>query len=171
MRTIGVISDTHGRLRPEALEALEGCALILHAGDVGDPSILTELRKIAPVHAVHGNTDWGQLRAHLPPTAVVDLGSDDGVPQRDRPLGPVAYLLHDLEDLDVDPGRAGLSLVVSGHTHQPRVERKDEVLYVNPGSAGPRRFALPVTVAHIRVDRGSLEVEIVELANAGGAEE
>jgi putative phosphoesterase len=163
MKTIGVISDTHGRLRPEAVAALRGCDLILHAGDVGDPLILTELGEIAPVHAVHGNTDLGELRAHLPPIAVVDLGSDDGVPPKDGLLGPVAYLLHDLEDLNVDPERAGISLVVTGHTHQPRVERKGTVLYVNPGSAGPRRFSLPLTVARIRVDGGSLDVELVGL--------
>jgi putative phosphoesterase len=167
MRTIGVISDTHGQLRPEALAALRSCGLILHAGDVGDPAILGQLGEIAPVHAVRGNTDRGELRDQLPPTAVVDLGSEDGLPQRGALVGPVAYLLHDLEDLDVDPERAGLSVGVSGHTHQPLVERKGKVLFLNPGSAGPRRFSLPVTVALIRVDGGSPDVEIVDLDQPG----
>jgi putative phosphoesterase len=163
MRTIGVISDTHGLLRAEAVAALQGCGLILHAGDVGDPGILTRLEEIAPVHAVFGNTDWGELRARLPPTAVVDLTADDGVPRRGAPGGPLAYVLHDLADLDIKPERTGLSLVVSGHTHQPRVDREGAALYLNPGSAGPRRFSLPVTVARVEVDGGSLNVEIVEL--------
>lgn len=152
MRIIGVISDTHGLLRPEAVAALEGSALILHAGDVGDVRILERLEEIAPVHAVRGNTDGGELRKMLPATAVVDLGS-----------GSIAYLLHGDEELDLDPAAAGIALVVRGHTHVPRVERRGGVLYLNPGSAGPRRFSLPVTVARVWVDEGGLSAEIVEL--------
>lgn len=152
MRIIGVISDTHGLLRPEAVAALEGSALILHAGDVGDVRILERLEEIAPVHAVRGNTDGGELKKMLPATAVVDLGSES-----------IAYLLHGDEELDLDPAAARIALVVSGHTHVPRVERRGGVLYLNPGSAGPRRFSLPVTVARVWVDEGGLSAEIVEL--------
>jgi putative phosphoesterase len=152
VRTIGVISDTHGLLRPEAVVALEGSALILHAGDVGNARVLEGLREIAPVHAVRGNTDGGELRGMLPATAVVDLGS-----------GSLAYLLHGDRELDLDPPAAGIVLVVRGHTHVPSVERRGGVLYLNPGSAGPRRFRLPVTVARVRVEEGGLNAEIVEL--------
>jgi uncharacterized protein len=163
VRIIGVISDTHGQLRPEAVAALEGSGLILHAGDVGDVRILEELARIAPVHAVHGNTDWGELRRALPRTAMVDLGSEDGadVPAPSRLL---AYLHHGDRELDLDPAAAGIALVVSGHTHRPLMERRGGVLYLNPGSAGPRRFTLPATVARVRVgDRGELQAEIVAL--------
>lgn len=153
MRTIGVISDTHGLLRTEALKALDGCDRILHAGDVGDLRILEALARIAPVHAVHGNTDHGEVRASLPRTAVVDLGS-----------GVLAYVHHGDRELDLDPAAAGISLVVSGHTHRPLVEERGGVLHVNPGSAGPRRFMLPVTLARVRVGgAGALAVEVVPL--------
>ena len=176
MRTIGVISDTHGRLRPEAVEALEGVDLILHAGDVGDPAILARLGEIAPVHAVHGNTDYGALRQALPHSAVVDLGADDGVPERPAapsdergsgwaPKGPVAYVLHIKEELDVDPVAAGFAVVVTGHTHLPHGEERDGVLHLNPGSAGPRRFDYPVTVARMDVEGDRITGwRIVELA-------
>ncbi len=179
MRTIGVISDTHGLLRPEALAALEGSALILHAGDVGDPRILDDLAKIAPVHAVRGNTDGGELRDRLPRSVVVDLAAADGRvvaadphggdgPDRagagGRPVGPLAYVHHGDHGLDLDPAAAGIALVVSGHTHRPLVEERGGVLYLNPGSAGPRRFALPATVARVAVAAdGSLRAEIVAL--------
>lgn len=182
VRTIGVISDTHGLLRPEALAALRGSALILHAGDVGGPGILEELGRIAPVHAVHGNTDWGELRAGLPRTAVVDLASADGTvgPIPGGEVGPIepaapaiadalrsgviAYLHHGDRALDLDPAAAGIALVVSGHTHRPRVEERGGVLYLNPGSAGPRRFTLPVTVARVTVEEeGTLRAEVVRL--------
>ncbi len=156
MRTIGVISDTHGLLRPEALEALDGVDLILHAGDVGDPAILARLEQIAPVHAVRGNTDYGPLRQALPHTAVVDLGADDGVLGDAGPLGPVAYVLHIQEELDLDAVAAGFAVVVTGHTHLPAAEERDGVLHLNPGSAGPRRFDYPVTVARLEVDRGRI---------------
>ncbi len=163
MRTIGVISDTHGLLRPEAIHALEGSHLILHAGDVGDPAILERLGEIAPVHAVHGNTDGGDLRRTLPATAMVDLAAEDGRPSDAGPKGPFAYILHDLQDLDLDPAAAGIGMVVSGHTHAPLAEERDGVLYLNPGSAGPRRFTLPVTVAKVVLADGRVEAEILEI--------
>jgi len=144
--------------------ALEGCDLVLHAGDVGDPGILDRLARIAPVHAVRGNTDHGELLRFLPATTVVDLGSRDGALGPEGPRGPVAYVLHDLEDLDLDPVTAGFSLVVTGHTHEPSSVRRDGVLYLNPGSAGPRRFNLPVSVARVRVGLGEPDVEIVRLS-------
>lgn len=152
---VGIISDTHGLLRPEALTALEGASLILHAGDVGNADILAALERIAPVRAVRGNTDFGEVRDRLPDTEVVAVA--DGVN---------VYLLHILEDLDLDPA-AGLSAVIYGHTHSPSIERRGGVWYINPGSAGPRRFKLPITVARMSVVRGELEVEIVDIESAG----
>ena len=156
MRSIGVISDTHGLLRPEAIDALAGSDLILHAGDVGGPEILQRLADIAPVHAVRGNTDRGPWAEALPLTAVVELGGEGGP--------PLAYLLHDIEDLDIDPAAAGMAVVVYGHSHKPRVESRGGVTLLNPGAAGHRRFTLPVTVARIHVGAdGRLEPEIVTL--------
>lgn len=176
MRIIGVISDTHGLLRPEAVAALEGSELILHAGDVGDLRILDELGRIAPVHAVHGNTDGSEVRGRLPRTVEVDLGSPDervaagAVPDAgsgrssSTPGGPLAYVHHGDQELELDPAAAGIAMVVSGHTHRPLVHERDGVLYLNPGSAGPRRFALASTVARVRVgDAGKLEAEVVAL--------
>jgi hypothetical protein len=135
---------------------------------VGDVRILDELARIAPVHAVHGNTDWGEVRQRLPRTAVVDLGSVDGKTASGTPAGPVAYVHHGDRELDLDPTAAGIALVVSGHTHRPLVETRGGVLYLNPGSAGPRRFTLPATVARVRVrDEGKLEAEIVALDEGG----
>lgn len=148
-------------LRPEAVTALAGSAIILHAGDVGEVRILDRLREIAPVHAVRGNTDGGELRRSLPVSAVVELGDRDGRAGSD---GPLAYLFHGDRELDLDPAAAGIALVVSGHTHRPRVKHRDGVLYLNPGSAGPRRFRLPVTVARVTVAAdGALSAEIVPL--------
>ncbi len=159
MRVIGVISDTHGLLRSEALAALEGSALILHAGDVGRLSILDELARIAPVHAVYGNTDFGEVRRALPRTRVVDLGSEDGTT-----AGALAWVHHGDRELDVDPAAVGVALVVSGHTHRPLVEERGGVLLLNPGSAGPKRLSLPATVARVCVDdSGMLHAEIVVL--------
>jgi len=168
VRTIGVISDTHGQLRPEAEKALRGSDLILHAGDVGDPAILEALERISPVFAVHGNTDHGALRATLPRSVVVDLGARDGRigegPGAAGPTGPLAYVHHGDRELELDPEAAGIALVVSGHTHEPLTERRGRVLYLNPGSAGPQRFSLPVTVATVRVEEdGSLRAEIVDI--------
>lgn len=152
---VGVISDTHGLLRPEALSALEGVDRILHAGDVGEVSILDDLAKIAPVTAVRGNVDHGAVAARLPATAALDL-FDDGT--------TVLYVLHILEELDLDPGAADLTAIVHGHTHRPAEWTRDGVLYLNPGSAGPRRFDLPVTVARLRCRRDGLpDVEFLEL--------
>ena len=163
MRTIGVISDTHGLLRPEALAALEGSDLVLHAGDVGDLTFLEQIGRIAPVHAVYGNTDWGEIRAALRGDVVVDLGADDGVLAESGPQGPVAYMLHDLADLALDPAGGGFSLVVAGHTHRPEITERGGVMYLNPGSAGPRRFSLPVSVARIELSDGHMQARIVEL--------
>jgi uncharacterized protein len=148
---IGVLSDTHGLLRPEALEALRGADGIVHAGDVGDPSILEALRRIAPVTAVRGNVDRGVLARDLPASAVLDAG------------GASIYVLHNLSDLDLNPRVAGFGVVVSGHTHVPVARESDGVLYLNPGSAGPRRFHLPVSVAMLRVERGVASAEVIEL--------
>jgi putative phosphoesterase len=152
MAVVGLISDTHGVLRPEAVDALRGVAAIVHAGDVGDPAILDELEGIAPVTAVRGNVDRGDLARRLPASAVVTVE------------GVTIYALHILDDLDLDPRTAGVHVVVSGHTHEPLVRTRNGVLYVNPGSAGPRRFRLPVTVALLTVGAGEPRAEIVSLA-------
>jgi len=162
MRVIGVISDTHGLLREEALAALEGSDLILHAGDVGDIEILRTLSEIAPVRAVRGNTDRGAVADALPETDVVDLTSPTGGVTTDG-RGPLAYLLHGHQELDLDPGSAGFRVLVYGHTHQPSVHERDGVLYFNPGSAGPRRFNLPVTVGQLRVTGAEVEAKIIDL--------
>jgi len=162
MRRIGVISDTHGLLRPEAVEALRNVELIVHAGDVGNMGILERLTELAPVRAIRGNTDGAGV-GPLPDTEVVDLGTADGV-VADPPVGPLAYVLHDLDTLDLDPAEAGMKVVVSGHTHRPLVEERGGVLYLNPGSAGPRRFDLPVSVAYLIAEAdGALRAEIVRL--------
>jgi hypothetical protein len=148
---IGVISDTHGLLRPEAVRALEGCERIVHAGDVGDPAILEALGRIAPVAAVRGNVDRGSWAEALPETEVVEVGA------------AVLYVLHDLAALDLDPVAAGFAAVITGHTHQPKSELRAGVLYLNPGSAGSRRFRLPVTVARLSVSGDRVSGEIVEL--------
>jgi uncharacterized protein len=148
---VGVISDTHGLMRPEAIEALRGSELIVHAGDVGDGRVLQHLRAIAPTIAVRGNVDTEQWARALPITEVVDAG------------GLHLYVLHDLATLDLDARAAGFAAVISGHTHRPRAEVKDGVLYLNPGSAGPRRFTLPVSLAKLRVDGAHLSHEIIEL--------
>jgi uncharacterized protein len=137
----GLISDTHGLLRPEAVRALAGVDLIIHAGDVGAPEILDALRAVAPVTAVRGNVDTGAWASALPADAVAEVG------------GTLIYVLHDLNELDLDPAVAGFGVVVSGHSHKPRSSERSGVLFVNPGSAGRRRFKLPVTVA--RLDLGS----------------
>jgi putative phosphoesterase len=149
---VGVISDTHGLCRPQALAALAGSDLILHAGDVGDPSVLDTLRQLAPVRAVRGNNDCGGWADALPETDVVEL-----------PGGLYVYLIHDIQALDLDPAAARLSAVVAGHSHRPRNELEDGVLYFNPGSAGPRRFRLPVTVGRIESHGGALVGTIVPL--------
>jgi uncharacterized protein len=149
-RIIGVISDTYGLLRPEAVEALRGSQLIIHAGDVGKPEILNELRKITPVVVVRGNVDKGSWAAALPMTEVVEIGE------------ATVYVLHDLHQLDLDPAVAGFSAVISGHSHRPSVVQKNGVLFLNPGSAGPRRFDLPVSAALLRVIGKTVEAQLVE---------
>ncbi len=151
VKRIGLISDTHGLLREEAMEALCGSELIIHAGDVGKPEILQELRKIAPVTAVRGNVDTEPWAQALPETAVAEAGS------------VLIYILHDVNALDLNPAAAGFHIVVSGHSHKPGKTERDCVLYINPGSAGPRRFQLPVTVAHLNLGRIPYEVEFVDL--------
>ena len=152
--TIGVISDTHGMLREQALSAFAGVDHILHAGDVGDPGILAVLSGIAPLTAIRGNIDKQGACSELPSTEFVELG------------GKLFYLVHSLHDLDIDPTAAGISVVVSGHSHKPQVEVRDGVTYLNPGSAGPRRFSLPVSVALVSLDQGSERVaaKILELS-------
>jgi uncharacterized protein len=148
---IGVISDTHGLLRPEALQALRGSDRIIHAGDVGDPEILDQLAVIAPVTAVRGNVDQGAWARKLPETAVVEAG------------GVSMYVLHNLEELDLKPEAAGLAALIYGHSHVPKQELKNGVLYFNPGSAGPRRFKLPVSVGRLSVRHGKVRGEIIAI--------
>ena len=148
---IGVISDTHGLLRPGAIEALRGVEHILHAGDVGDASILDSLRNVAPVTAIRGNIDVGGPCSHLPPTEVVTL------------QGHTFYMLHDRHALDLDPVAAGFSAVISGHSHKPLIEWRHGVLYMNPGSAGPRRFSLPVSIGLLTISADGLQPQLVTL--------
>ncbi len=148
---VGVISDTHGLLRPEALDALRGVDHVLHAGDVGDPTILDRLRAMAPVTAIRGNIDMSGPCADLPATDAVELN------------GHLLYLVHSVGDLDLNPEIAGVAAVISGHSHKPSVHEKGSVLYLNPGSAGPRRFSLPVTLALLRLEPKSVQAEIVAL--------
>jgi putative phosphoesterase len=149
-RAIGVISDTHGLLRPEAIEALRGVDLILHAGDVGSSEVLETLKGIAPVVAVRGNNDKGHWAEDLPQWEVAEVGSIS------------VYMIHDLKEIDLSFA-AGFQVVVSGHSHKPSVEERKGVLYVNPGSAGPRRFSLPVTIARLKVSGEEVSAEVVEL--------
>ena len=148
---IGLISDTHGLLRPEALAALQGASQIIHAGDIGAPEVLEALQAIAPVTAIRGNVDHGRWVQGLPATRVVEVE------------GVLLYLLHDRGAMDLDPATAGFAAVISGHSHQPRIDRRRDVLYINPGSAGPRRFSLPVTLARLHIEAGQLAAEIVPL--------
>lgn len=148
---IGIISDTHGLLRAEAVAALRGVELIIHAGDVGDHEILAALGDVAPVVAVRGNVDTEPWAMKLPLTEVVEAG------------GAAIYVLHNLQELDLDPAAAGFHMVVSGHTHAPLREERGGVIYLNPGSAGPRRFKLPVTVARVDLGQSPWGIEFVDL--------
>jgi uncharacterized protein len=150
-RLIGVISDTHGLLRPEAIDALRGSELIVHAGDIGTADVLEALRAIAPTMAVRGNVDTGAWAAALPATEIVEVGRVH------------LYVLHDASTLDLDPNAAGFAAVISGHSHRPSAELRDGVLYLNPGSAGPRRFSLPIAVARLHVAGERVSHEIVQL--------
>ena len=149
--TIGVISDTHGLLRREALATLAGVDHVLHAGDVGDPAILDRLRTIAPLTAIRGNVDVSGICGALPATEAVELG------------GRLFYLVHSVHDLDIDPVAAGVAAVVSGHSHRAEVQEHNGVLYLNPGSAGPPRFNLPITLAKVTLADGETSVHIVSL--------
>ena len=148
---VGVISDTHGLLRPEALEALQGCEHIVHAGDIGAPEIIPQLEKIAPVTAIRGNVDHDSWTRKFRETELVELA------------GAAIYILHDLNALDLDPRAAGCAAVISGHSHQPKQEMKNGVLYFNPGSAGPRRFRLPITLGKLEITDGRIIGRIIEL--------
>ncbi len=148
---VGVISDTHGLLRPQALEALAGSQLVVHAGDIGSPDILPTLAHLAPIEAVRGNVDTEVWTRAIPETAVVEV------------QGRTLYVLHDLKQLDLDPRAAGFAAVISGHSHVPANERRNGVLYFNPGSAGPKRFRLPVCVGRLWISSQGIRAEIVVL--------
>lgn len=151
MKTIGVISDTHGLVRPEALDALRGTDFILHAGDIGAPEVLDSLRSIADVAAIKGNNDRDPWARRIPETAEVKLEAVK------------IYLIHNVRDLAIDPAGAGYRVVVSGHSHMPSIREQNGVIYLNPGSAGPRRFKLPIAVARLQVDRESVRAEIIPI--------
>jgi len=151
MLRAGLISDTHGLLRPEAIAFLQGCDLIVHGGDICDPAVLDELAKIAPVTAVRGNNDKGDWAKRLRETEMLQVGA------------AWVYVVHDLADLDIDPVATGVRVVVSGHSHKPRVEERDGVLYVNPGSAGPRRFKLPISIGELIVDGDEVSARTVQM--------
>lgn len=148
---VGVISDTHGLLRPEALDALHGSDAIVHAGDVGDATIIERLSQIAPVTVVRGNIDREAWADAWPETDVLEVG------------GVLLYVLHDLTKLDLDPVAAGIAVVISGHSHKLVSEERRGVLYLNPGSAGPRRFSLPISLARLVIDDGNVSANLIEL--------
>jgi hypothetical protein len=148
---LGLISDTHGLLRPEAVSALQGSNAIIHAGDVGSSAILDELKTIAPLFVVRGNVDNGEWANQLPLRETIDIGSS------------TIYVLHNLHELDVDPGAAGFQAVITGHTHKAHEYRKGKVLFLNPGSAGPKRFDYPVTVARLYAHKMPWRFEIIQL--------
>lgn len=151
-KLIGVISDTHGLVRPQAIEALAGADLVLHAGDIGNQEVLDTLNQIAPVVAVRGNNDKGEWAQSLPDWEVVEIGSVS------------IYMLHDLKQIDISPTADVFQVVVSGHSHKPVVEERRGVIYLNPGSAGPRRFTLPVCVAHLHIVDDKVHADIIELS-------
>jgi putative phosphoesterase len=152
MVRVGLISDTHGLLRPEAMAFLQGCARIVHGGDIGDPTILEELARIAPVTAVRGNNDQGTWAASLRASEMLRIED------------VVLYVIHDLADLALEPRAAGISVVISGHSHKPSVTVRGGVLFVNPGSAGPRRFKLPIALGELAIQGGEISARTVELA-------
>ena len=157
MHLIGVISDTHGLLRPEAIEKLAGVERIVHAGDIGRPEILDQLRDIAPVAAVRGNNDKGAWAKEIPETQVLDIE------------GRRLYVLHDVSRLDLDPAAARIAVIIAGHSHRPAAAEKNGVLFLNPGSAGPRRFRLPISVATLHIDATSVRAEIHILQSASSS--
>jgi putative phosphoesterase len=151
VKRVGLLSDTHGLLRPEALEFLRGSDFIVHAGDIGDAAVLQALSTLAPVTAVRGNNDRDAWARGIAETEVLQVGE------------VFIYVLHDLAQLDLAPAAAGFQVVVSGHSHQPRIDERDGVLYVNPGSCGPRRFKLPIAAGELRVSGKSVKAKLVEL--------
>ncbi|AVQ81473.1 MULTISPECIES: metallophosphoesterase family protein [unclassified Variovorax] len=148
---VGLISDTHGLLRAQAVAALRGCDFIVHGGDIGDPGILDALRELAPLTVVRGNNDREAWADGIAETELVEFG------------GVQLYAIHDLSQLGIDPAAVGVRVVVSGHSHKPKIEERGGVLYVNPGSAGPRRFKLPIAVAELRIDGGAVTARIHEI--------
>jgi uncharacterized protein len=151
MLRVGLISDTHGLLRPEASAFLRGCDHIVHGGDVGDPEVLRELAAIAPTTAVRGNNDKGGWARSLSETELVQLGE------------VFVYVIHDLAELDLEPQASGVAVVVSGHSHKPVIQKSNGVLYINPGSAGPRRFKSPIAIGELRITGKSVTPRIIEL--------
>ncbi len=151
MIRVGLISDTHGLLRPQAVAALQGSDFIVHGGDIGDVGILDALAAIAPLTVVRGNNDREAWANAIPESAFLKVGD------------VYVYAIHDLSQIDIDPVGAGVRVVISGHSHKPKIEERDGVLYVNPGSAGPRRFKLPIAVAELIVDGDTVSARIVEL--------
>lgn len=151
-KIIGIISDTHGLLRPEVLELFKGVSLILHAGDIGSPEVLEDLRSVADVVAVRGNNDTGAWAKQIPETQTVHAGAVS------------LYMLHDLKELIIQPSDENLAAVISGHSHQPSITHREGVLFVNPGSAGPRRFKLPISVARLNVRGSAIQAELVDLS-------
>ena len=149
---IGIISDTHGLLRPEAIKQLAGADHIIHAGDIGAPEVIEGLRRIAPITAIRGNIDVGEWAKDYPDSELVVLG------------GRSLYVLHNLKEIKLDPAASGFDVIISGHSHRPKIETKNGVLYVNPGSAGPRRFKLPIAVAIIALSDGLIVPQILEIA-------
>lgn len=154
---VGVISDTHGLLRREALEFLKGSALIIHCGDICDPAVIKTLSRLAPVQAVRGNNDKGSWADELPESQTIRLEE------------VLVYVIHDLAQMRIDPAASGVGIVLCGHSHKPAIVHRDGVTYLNPGSAGPRRFKLPISVAEMMIDRGAVVPRIVELENSNSA--
>jgi uncharacterized protein len=148
---IGLISDTHGLVRPQALQALQGVDLVIHAGDIGTPEVMDALKRIAPLVAIKGNNDRGSWARSLPDTKLVKISAAQ------------LYVIHNVKELDCDPVARGIQVVISGHSHKPSVVHREGVLYVNPGSAGPRRFKLPVAVGKLHMNRLNVKAEIIEL--------
>lgn len=148
---VGVISDTHGLVRPEAVAGLAGVEMIIHAGDIGSPEVMVALERIAPVRAIRGNNDRDAWAHRWPETDVVQVGAVS------------IYVLHNLAELDLDPRAAGIHVVISGHSHRPKAERRDGLLYLNPGSAGPRRFKLPICLARMRITGTEVGYDFVDL--------
>jgi uncharacterized protein len=157
MARLGIISDTHGLVRPEALAFLRGCERIVHGGDIGSAEVLAQLSAVAPITAVRGNNDKGAWAEAIPETELFEFN------------GTYVYAIHDLSQLDIEPSAAGVHVVVSGHSHKPAVQRRDGVLYVNPGSAGPRRFRLPIAVAEVVVIGDQVSARVVELEVSSAA--